>query len=253
MQEEVGLQSATDGEFRRASWHMDFIYEIDGISKADGRAEGQDSTTRRGRSSSPRRRCRSTASSASRRRSSARTSASSPTPSNGATPKLTIPSPSMVHYRGGAAAIDPDVYPDQDAFWADLTTAYAEQVRRMADAGLHLPPVRRHQPGLPQRPQAARADGLRAARTPSTCTRATSATSTRRWRPPRGHGRDHAHVPRELPLVVGGRGRLRLRGRGAVQRASTWTASSSSTTTRARAASSRCGSCRRASWWCSAS
>ena len=34
MQEDVGLQSATDGEFRRASWHMDFIYSLDGISKA---------------------------------------------------------------------------------------------------------------------------------------------------------------------------------------------------------------------------
>src|SRR5436190_2511158 len=35
MQEQVGLQSATDGEFRRASWHMDFIYELEGISKAE--------------------------------------------------------------------------------------------------------------------------------------------------------------------------------------------------------------------------
>ena len=35
MQEEVGLQSATDGEFRRASWHMDFIYALEGISKAE--------------------------------------------------------------------------------------------------------------------------------------------------------------------------------------------------------------------------
>src|ERR1700710_1127250 len=38
-----------------------------------------------------------------------------------ATPKLTIPSPSMVHYRGGRAAIDDSVYPDLDDFWADLT------------------------------------------------------------------------------------------------------------------------------------
>src|ERR671938_628846 len=34
MQEEVGLQTATDGEFRRASWHMDFIYQLGGITKA---------------------------------------------------------------------------------------------------------------------------------------------------------------------------------------------------------------------------
>ena len=36
MQEEVGLQSATDGEFRRASWHMDFIYALGGVSKEPG-------------------------------------------------------------------------------------------------------------------------------------------------------------------------------------------------------------------------
>jgi 5-methyltetrahydropteroyltriglutamate--homocysteine methyltransferase len=50
-----------------------------------------------------------------------------------ATPKLTIPSPSMVHYRGGRAAVDPDVYPDLDAFWSDLTAAYAEEVRRLGE------------------------------------------------------------------------------------------------------------------------
>ncbi len=50
-------------------------------------------------------------------------------------PKLTIPSPSMVHYRGGKAAIDPDVYPDLDAFWAGLTQAYREEVRRLGELG----------------------------------------------------------------------------------------------------------------------
>jgi 5-methyltetrahydropteroyltriglutamate--homocysteine methyltransferase len=50
-------------------------------------------------------------------------------------PKLTIPSPSMVHYRGGRAAIDQDVYPDLDAFWADLVAAYREEVRRLGELG----------------------------------------------------------------------------------------------------------------------
>ena len=50
-------------------------------------------------------------------------------------PKLTIPSPSMVHYRGGKAAIDQDVYPEMDAFWADLTAAYTEEVRRLGELG----------------------------------------------------------------------------------------------------------------------
>jgi 5-methyltetrahydropteroyltriglutamate--homocysteine methyltransferase len=52
-----------------------------------------------------------------------------------ATPKLTIPSPSMVHYRGGAAAIDPEVYPDKDEFWTDLTSAYAKQVEMVHELG----------------------------------------------------------------------------------------------------------------------
>jgi 5-methyltetrahydropteroyltriglutamate--homocysteine methyltransferase len=52
-----------------------------------------------------------------------------------ALPKLTIPSPSMVHYRGGKAAIDPAVYEDMDAFWADLAAAYAEEVRRLGELG----------------------------------------------------------------------------------------------------------------------
>ena len=41
----------------------------------------------------------------------------------------------MVHYRGGAAAIDPDVYADTEEFWADLTAAYRQQVARVHDLG----------------------------------------------------------------------------------------------------------------------
>jgi 5-methyltetrahydropteroyltriglutamate--homocysteine methyltransferase len=57
------------------------------------------------------------------------------TVSDGVTPKLTVPSPNMVHYRGGRAAIDRDVYPEIDQFWADLTAAYADQVRAVAELG----------------------------------------------------------------------------------------------------------------------
>ena len=41
----------------------------------------------------------------------------------------------MVHYRGGPAAIDHDVYPDMEEFWADLSAAYADEVRRLAELG----------------------------------------------------------------------------------------------------------------------
>jgi 5-methyltetrahydropteroyltriglutamate--homocysteine methyltransferase len=53
----------------------------------------------------------------------------------GQTPKLTIPSPSMVHYRGGRAAIDESVYPDLGQFWDDLAAAYGLQVQRIYDLG----------------------------------------------------------------------------------------------------------------------
>jgi 5-methyltetrahydropteroyltriglutamate--homocysteine methyltransferase len=52
-----------------------------------------------------------------------------------ATPKLTIPSPSMVHYRGGRAAVEESVYPEMDDFWNDLTTAYADEVRALGELG----------------------------------------------------------------------------------------------------------------------
>ena len=134
MQRDVGLQSATDGEFRRASWHMDFIYRLGGVSRApehlkvqfrnptgtieftsaalkiDGKIRleqtvfGQDFQALQAMVTS-------------------------------VTPKLTIPSPNMVHYRGGQAAIDRDIYPDLEQFWSDLGDAYAEQVRRIGELG----------------------------------------------------------------------------------------------------------------------
>ena len=76
MQEDVGLQSATDGEFRRASWHMDFIYALGGIVQGAGEHGGQVPQRGRGDRVHRRRRSASTASSASTTRSSPTTSPS---------------------------------------------------------------------------------------------------------------------------------------------------------------------------------
>jgi len=134
MQEEVGLQSATDGEFRRASWHMDFIYALGGVEKAPGNLAVKFTNP---------------------------SGAIEYTPAalhvggkveldytifgddfsflkshvRSAVPKQTIPSPNMVHYRGGPAMLDPDVYPDLEQFWGDLALAYADEVRRLGDLG----------------------------------------------------------------------------------------------------------------------
>jgi methionine synthase II (cobalamin-independent) len=134
MQEEVGLQSATDGEFRRAAWHMDFIYQLGGVHRTDEKLlvhfyneSGElDFSSAALRIDDRITLTETIFADAFRFLQSTVTTA---------TPKLTIPSPSMVHYRGGRAAIDPAVYPDLELFWDDLSAAYAEQVRRLADLG----------------------------------------------------------------------------------------------------------------------
>jgi 5-methyltetrahydropteroyltriglutamate--homocysteine methyltransferase len=133
-QESIGLQSATDGEFRRASWHMDFIYQLDGISKEAGHIavkffneEGEIEFTPAALHVDGKLGVSHTifGDDFSFLREAVTTNV----------PKLTIPSPSMVHYRGGKAAIDESVYPELELFWADLTAAYAEEVRRLGELG----------------------------------------------------------------------------------------------------------------------
>jgi 5-methyltetrahydropteroyltriglutamate--homocysteine methyltransferase len=134
MQEEIGLQAATDGEFRRTSWHMDFIYQLDGVSKTDEKIEvhfrnadgNLDFTSAALKVDGKIDIDRPIFGADFQFLQSAVTTA---------LPKLTIPSPSMVHYRGGAAAIDKSVYPDEDEFWTDLSAAYAKQVNAIADLG----------------------------------------------------------------------------------------------------------------------
>jgi 5-methyltetrahydropteroyltriglutamate--homocysteine methyltransferase len=133
-QEEVGLRSATDGEFRRTTWHMDFIDSLGGISHAEDRISVRfhnDAGTIEWQPTAM--------------RVSGRVTLEEPIFADHfrflqscvttATPKLTIPSPSMLHYRGGRASIDEEVYPDLDAFWSDVTTAYADEVRALGDLG----------------------------------------------------------------------------------------------------------------------
>ncbi len=135
MQAAVGLQSATDGEFRRASWHMDFIYQLGGISKAPGNLavkfrnpSGTIEFTPAALHVGSKIRLDHTIFEDDFRYLQSVVTGTT-------TPKLTIPSPNMVHYRGGPAAIDHDVYPEMEQFWSDLSAAYAEQVRRLGNLG----------------------------------------------------------------------------------------------------------------------
>jgi 5-methyltetrahydropteroyltriglutamate--homocysteine methyltransferase len=134
MQEDVGLRTATDGEFRRTSWHMDFIYRLGGVDPAPEKLKvrfrnevGDLDFMSAALKVHDRVRLDETifAADFEALRGFVATN----------TPKLTIPSPNMVHYRGGPAAIDPAVYPDIEEFWSDLASAYAEQVRRVGELG----------------------------------------------------------------------------------------------------------------------
>jgi 5-methyltetrahydropteroyltriglutamate--homocysteine methyltransferase len=108
LQEDVGLQAATDGEFRRASWHMDFIYQLDGVSKEAGHIAVKFHNPDGDIEFTP------AAMHVNGKLGLSKTifgddfSFLQETVTS-TVPKLTIPSPSMVHYRSGKAAIDPNV------------------------------------------------------------------------------------------------------------------------------------------------
>jgi 5-methyltetrahydropteroyltriglutamate--homocysteine methyltransferase len=133
LQQDIGLQSATDGEFRRDSWHMDFLKGFANVaevpSKIPARFQSESGSVEylpptlevQGKLGRPH-------------------------PifvdhfqfvqaNTRVTPKLTIPSPSCMHFRGGRAAIDHEAYPEMAEFYADLARVYNEEVRELAAAG----------------------------------------------------------------------------------------------------------------------
>jgi 5-methyltetrahydropteroyltriglutamate--homocysteine methyltransferase len=128
-QEEVGLQSITDGEFRRSWWHFDFLKKLDGVegySAAEGiqfhgiktRAEAVRVTGRIGFSDHPMIDHFKFLKANTRK-----------------TPKMTIPAPSVLHFRGGRPDISNSVYPQLDPFFEDLGRAYRKAVKAFYDAG----------------------------------------------------------------------------------------------------------------------
>jgi 5-methyltetrahydropteroyltriglutamate--homocysteine methyltransferase len=133
LQEEIGLEVVTDGEFRRTLWHMDFLTQFANVAVARSAVKVSFHTA---------------AGDIQREPSALRITGKLARPHPifvdhfaflksiaKATPKLTIPSPSILHFRGGRAAIDAVAYPEMDAFYADLGRVYAEEVSDLAAAG----------------------------------------------------------------------------------------------------------------------
>jgi len=127
-QESVGLQVVTDGEYRRDFWHLDFLRQLDGVehTAAVGMTFKADDVPPMATVTGPVRCSRPimTDDFAFLRSVATR-----------ATPKLTIPSPAMLHLRGGRNAISRETYPDLETFWADAAAAYRAAIGHIAAAG----------------------------------------------------------------------------------------------------------------------
>ncbi|MGQ0545973.1 MAG: 5-methyltetrahydropteroyltriglutamate--homocysteine S-methyltransferase [Betaproteobacteria bacterium] len=131
LQEELGLQSITDGEFRRDWWHIDFLAGFDGVELSSGDVYGE--VKFKGADPKP-----PTMQVARKIR---RTKPSMVSHFQflkqiikAGTAKFTMPSPAMMHARGDRASIA-RTYPDQDEFWSDLTAAYRAEIAELYQAG----------------------------------------------------------------------------------------------------------------------
>jgi 5-methyltetrahydropteroyltriglutamate--homocysteine methyltransferase len=136
MQEDVGMQGITDGEFRRSLWHADFLSQFDGIKVVEGLlsdsakhfqnpdADVQRSPTQflvTGKLGHPRgievENFKFLASMTKQ------------------TAKQCIPSPTLVHFRTGRAGVDKTAYPEMTDFFADLARVFREEIAQLAAAG----------------------------------------------------------------------------------------------------------------------
>jgi 5-methyltetrahydropteroyltriglutamate--homocysteine methyltransferase len=131
-QEELGLQGITDGEFRRTYFHIDFLEQLAGIETKGGIAVSFHSNSGnvdfappvmhivdRVRHLKPIQRADFEFLQSVTKR----------------TPKVTIPSPTMLHFRGGRNAISKVAYPDLEEFYADVAAAYRAELKSLGDAG----------------------------------------------------------------------------------------------------------------------
>ena len=128
-----GIRSVTDGEFRRAYFHLDFLKQVEGVDVvgyykssnkgADGFGPPKLVVTgklRHGKAIQV---------------DDYKFLASQVSGAGNATVKVCIPSPTMLHFRGGRASIDITSYPDLDPFFDDLAKVYQDEIQALYDAG----------------------------------------------------------------------------------------------------------------------
>ena len=131
-QEDLGLRGITDGEFRRTYFHIDFLTQLEGVETKGGihvkfhSAKGEvdfeppvmQVTGKVRHTKAIQRADFEFLHSVTTR-----------------TPKVTIPSPTMLHFRGGRGAISKDAYPDLEAFYSDVAAGYADELKSLGAAG----------------------------------------------------------------------------------------------------------------------
>ena len=130
-QEAAGLRSITDGEYRREWFHLDFLQELAGVTVKGAIEASSDSAIKVGFTPP---RLEVTGKLAHRHNIQVDDYAFVAAHST-QTPKVCIPSPTMVHFRGGRAAIDINSYPDMDQFFADLAASYRAEINALYSSG----------------------------------------------------------------------------------------------------------------------
>lgn len=127
-QEAIGLKSITDGEFRRDWWHLDFLAGFDGVTLKENPGPKFKETEEQPPIATVTGRVRHVKPNMVDDFAFLKSVTTQ-------TAKMTIPSPSMLHLRGGRGAISRDAYPSLDEFWADTAAAYRAAIAQFAAAG----------------------------------------------------------------------------------------------------------------------
>ena len=133
VQEEIGLKSITDGEFNRVSWQRDFLLRLDNVSLARSEFAVRFHTAEGVRDRAPP--TLAVTGKLARPRGIFVDDFAFLKSVARETPKVTVPSPTVLHFRGGRKAVDATAYPDIAEFYADLAAVYRAEIADLADAG----------------------------------------------------------------------------------------------------------------------
>jgi len=132
-QENLGLKGITDGEYRRTFFHTDFLLQLDGVEEKGGMEVNFQTYGGKDINYAPP--VMVIAGKVRHVKPIQRADFEFLAASTSATPKVTIPSPTMLHFRAGREGIPADVYPDLAEFFSDVGAAYRAEVASLADAG----------------------------------------------------------------------------------------------------------------------